>query len=67
MYQRNITQNDNRISFITQHNYFTYQRKGNQELQIQALSIIVSDLQNQINNTTSNYPPDNNDPDVGTM
>ena len=53
--------------FITQQNYFTYQRKGNQELQIQALNIIVADLQNQINNITSNNPPDNNDPDVGTM
>ena len=67
MYQRNNTKNDNRRSFITQQNYFTYQRKGNQELQIQALNIIVADLQNQINNITSNNPPDNNDPDVGTM
>ena len=31
---------------------FTYQRKGNQELQIQLLSNIVADLQNQINNVT---------------
>ena len=67
MYQRNATKNGNRISFITQQNYFTYQRKGNQELQSQALNIIVSDLQNQMNNITSNNPPDNNDPDVGTM
>ena len=66
MYQRNNTKNGNRISFITQQNYFTYKRKGNQELQFQALNIIVSDLQNQIN-ITSNNPPDNNDPDVGTM
>ena len=31
---------------------FTYQRKGNQELHIQALSNLVADLQNQINNFT---------------
>ena len=67
MYQRNNTKNDNRISCDTQQNYFTYQRKGNQELQFQALKIIVSDLQTQIINITSNNPPDNNDPDVGTM
>ena len=67
MYRSNNTKNDNRRSFITQQNYFTYQRKGNQELQIQLLSNIVADLQNQINNITSNNPPDNNDPDVGTM
>ena len=67
MYQRNITNNGNRRSFIIRQNYFTYQRKGNQELQIQALSIIVSDLQDQINNITSNNSPDNNDPDAGTM
>ena len=67
MYQRNDTKNGNRISFIIQQNYFTDQRKGKQKLQIQALSIIVSDLQAQINSITSNAPPDNNDPDVGTM
>ena len=67
MYQRNNTQNDNRRSFILQQNYFTYQRKGNQELHIQALHIIVLYLQNQIYNITSNNPPGNNDPDVGTM
>ena len=67
MYQRNTTKNDNRRSCIMQQNYSTYQRKGNQELQIQALNIIVADLQNQIDNITSNNPPDNNDPDVGTV
>ena len=68
MYQRNNTKNDNRRSYILQQNYFTYQRKGNQELQIQLLNNIVADLQNQINNiNTSSPPPDNNDPDVGTM
>ena len=67
MYQINATKNDNRISFITQQNYFTFQTKGNRELHIQALNIIVSDLQTQFDNITSNNPPDNNDPDVGTM
>ena len=67
MYHGNTTKNDNRRSFIIQQNFFTDQRKGNQELQIQALSITVSDLQTQITNITSNNPPDNNDPDVGTM
>ena len=43
---------DNRRTFIRQQNYFTYQRKGNQKLQIQALNNIVADLQNQINNFT---------------
>ena len=53
-FQRNTTIHtyDIRITFITQQSYFTYQRKGNQELQIQALSNIVADLQNQINNCT---------------
>ena len=67
MYQRNDTKHGNRRSYVIQQNYFTYQRNGNQELEIQALSVIVSDLQTQINNITSNSPPDNNDPDVGTM
>ena len=53
MYQRNTTNNDNRRSYIIQNHYFTYQRKGNHELQIQALDIIVTDLQNQINNLGS--------------
>ena len=50
MYQGNTTNNDNRRQFIIQNQYFTYQRKGNHELQIQALNITVTDLQNQINN-----------------
>ena len=53
MYQRNITNNDNRRQFEIQNHYFTYQRKGNYELQIQALNIIVADLQNQMNNLLS--------------
>ena len=40
MYQRNNTKNENRRSYATQQNYFTYQRKGNHELQIQALSTV---------------------------
>ena len=67
MYQGHNTKNDNRRSHIIQQHYFTYQRKGNQELQIPTLNIIVSDLQAQTDSITSNNPPDNNDPDVGTM
>ena len=72
-FQRNhtIQKYDNRRTFITQQNYFTYQRKGNQELQIQLLNNIVADLQNQINNFTSGPgggdPPDKNEPEIGTM
>ena len=36
MYQRNITNNDNRRQFVIQNHYFTFQRKGNNELAIQA-------------------------------
>ena len=53
MYLRNNSKNDNRRQFALQNHYFTYQRKGNHELQIQALNIIVADLQNQINNLSS--------------
>ena len=53
MYQRNTTNNDNRRHFVIQNHYFTYQRKSNNELAIQALNIIVADLQNQINNINS--------------
>ena len=51
-FQRNNTihEYDNRRRFITQQNYFTYQRKGNQELQIKLLNTTVADLQNQIDN-----------------
>ena len=65
MYQRNTTNNDNRRQFVIQNHYFTYQRKGNHELQIQALNIIVADLQNQINNLSSGGSGD--DPQIGTM
>ena len=50
MHQRNNTNNDNRRQFVIQNHYFTYQRKGNNELAIQALNVIVADLQTQINN-----------------
>ena len=53
MYQRNTTKNDNRRQFVIQDHYFTYQRKGNNELAIQALNIIVAGLQTQINNLSS--------------
>ena len=65
MYQRNTTKNDNRRSYIIQQNYFTFQRKGNNELAIQALNIIVADLQTQINNLSSNNPPPD-DSGIGT-
>ena len=50
MFQRNTTKNKNRRQSVIQNQYFTYQRKGNHELHIQALNLIVADLQNQINN-----------------
>ena len=65
LYQRNTTNNDNRRSYIIQQNHFTYQRKGNHELQIQALSLIVAGLQNQINNISGGGGGD--DPNIGTM
>ena len=64
MYQRNTTKNDNRRQFVIQNHYFTFQRKGNNELAIQALNILVADLQTQINNLSSNPPPD--DSGIGT-
>ena len=65
MYQRNNTKNDNRRSSITQQNHFTFQRKCNNELAIQALNAIVADLQTQINNLSSNNPPPD-DSGIGT-
>ena len=53
MYQRNNTNNYNRRSYIIQNQYFTYQRKCNHELAIQALNLIVADLQNQINDLSA--------------
>ena len=52
---------------MIQSHYVTYQRKGNHELQIQALNTIVADLQNQINNLTGG-DPGSGDPDgLGTI
>ena len=64
MYQGNITNNDNRRQFVTQSRYFTYQRKGNHEVQIQALNLIAAGSQNQINNS-STLP--NDDTGIGTI
>ena len=61
-----IHKSAHRRSYILQQNYFTYQRKGNQELQIQALSDIVADLQNQINNFTF-AGSDPNEPIIGII
>ena len=68
MFQRNIIENDNRTQFVIQKHYFTYQRKGNHELAIQALNLVVVDLQNQINNinTGSGSSGGGGDPDIGT-
>ena len=52
---------------MTQNHYFTYQRKGNHELQIQALNIIVADLQNQINNITGGDPGSGDPDSIGTI
>ena len=54
MFKRNTTNNDNRRQFVIQNHYFTFQRKGNNELAVQALNIIVNDLQAQINNLSTN-------------
>ena len=69
MYQRNTTNNDNRRQFVIQNHYFTDQRKGNNELAIQALSIIAADLQSQINNLPSGSGSGGggDDPNIGTM
>ena len=67
MYQRNNTKNDNRRSYITQQNHFTFQRKGNNELAFQALYIIVADLQTQMNNLTSGSGSGGDPDGIGTM
>jgi hypothetical protein len=67
MYQRNTTNNDNRRQFVIQNHYFTFQRKGNNELAIQALNILVSDLQTQINNLNSGSGGGGGDGDIGTV
>ena len=45
MYQRKVINNPE--IFLTRQQHFTHQRKGNHELQVQALNLIVADLQNQ--------------------
>ena len=67
MFQNNVI--NNRITVIIQQYFFTYQRKCNQELQVQLLNMIVADLQNQLSNiTANNHPPDNDEnPEIGTM
>ena len=69
MFKRNTTKNYNRLQFVIQNLYFTYQRKGNNELAIQALNIIVAGLQNQIYNLNSGSGGGGGgDPDgIGTM
>ena len=69
MFKRNTTNSDNRRQFVIQNHYFTYQRKGNTELAIQALTIIVTDLQNQIYNLSpGSGSGGGGDPDgIGTM
>ena len=67
MYQRNMTNNDNRRQFVIQNHYFTYQRKGNHELQIQALNTTINDLQNQINNLSSGGGSGSGGGEIGTM
>ena len=48
---------------MIQNHYFTYQRKGNNELAAQALNIIAANLQTQINNLSSDDPGGGGGPD----
>ena len=64
MYQRKVI--NNHKTFTTQNHYFTYQRTGNQELEVQASNMIVSGLQAQINNLTSSVGSEPN-PDIGLI
>ena len=52
---------------MIQNRYFTHQRKSNNELAIQALNIIVADLQNQINNSSSGSGGGGDPDGIGTM
>ena len=73
MFEKKVTNHnyDNRRSYVTQQNYFTYQRRGSSvdlEVAVQALNIIVADLQNQINNLNSNQiGGDGGDGVIGVM
>ena len=55
MYQRNTTNNDNRRQIVIQNHYFTYQRKGNHELElmIPTLQQQVNEMEIQMNNLGS--------------
>ena len=68
MFQRNNANHkyDNRRTFVLQQSYITYQRKPNQQVEIQLLNMIITSLQNQMNNlSNSNEPPDD-DPEPET-
>ena len=67
LYQRNTINNVNRRQFVIQNHYFTYQRKGNHELQIQALNPIVADLQNQIKNLSGGSGSGGGGGELGTI
>ena len=47
-----IHTHENRRIFFFQQSYFTYQRKGNQELEVQLLNSSIADLQNTNINLT---------------
>ena len=49
----NVTRHNHNNCEHNLNHYFTHQRKGNNESAVQALSIIVADLQTQINNLNS--------------
>ena len=67
MYQRSTTNTDNRRQFVIQNHYLIFQRKGNNELAIQALNIIAADLQNQINNLSSGSGGGGDPDGIGTL
>ena len=67
MYQRNATKNGNRRQSVIQNHYFTYQGKGNHELQTQALNTIVAALQNQITNSSPGGSSGSGGGEIGTM
>ena len=54
MYQKNVI--NNHRTFIIQQHFFTYQRKSNQELEVQLLKMIVAGLQNQSNHRNASSP-----------
>jgi len=59
-YQRNVTKNDKRRTFIIQQNNFLFQRNNTDEVEIAILQAQITDLQNQINDlqaVVSQYHP----------